>query len=216
MNPTEGAQHFVYYVDQDWNMPIGYVFLTSDSITKMQMPTFNAAFWTRRQGSDFAPHLFHEGKEVGKIFMDDMEMGKPSATDELTDEPNQSIENSNAQKGKWTRVVCSFPDVKAWNKTGKAPNVLTGQKGEIFFLKDHPGEYELKVLCKGKLARSIKFTVDAEGNFDSSISTANKLGSNRAIVPVQIIGDQEGEWDHDAWKSDAFYGNPLTGFSAVP
>jgi hypothetical protein len=36
------------------------------------------------------------------------------------------------------------------------------------------------------------------------------------IVPVQIIGDQDGPWNKTAWKTDAFYGNPLTGFTAVP
>jgi hypothetical protein len=38
--------------------------------------------------------------------------------------------------------------------------------------------------------------------------TSNKLGSNRVIVPVTIIGDQDGQWDRLAWKTEAFYGNP--------
>ena len=45
---------------------------------------------------------------------------------------------------------------------------------------------------------------------------SNKLGSDRVIVPVQIIGDQDGAWDKAAWKTEAFYGNPLTGFTAAP
>jgi len=36
------------------------------------------------------------------------------------------------------------------------------------------------------------------------------------IVPVQVIGDQDGMWNKTAWKTDAFYGNPLTGFTALP
>ena len=36
------------------------------------------------------------------------------------------------------------------------------------------------------------------------------------IVPVTIIGDQDGMWNRTAWKTDAFYGNPLTGFIAGP
>jgi hypothetical protein len=35
------------------------------------------------------------------------------------------------------------------------------------------------------------------------------------IYPVTIIGDQDGMWDKAAWKTEAFYGNPLTGFTAV-
>jgi hypothetical protein len=34
------------------------------------------------------------------------------------------------------------------------------------------------------------------------------------IVPVLVIGDSSGSWDRNAWKTGAFYGNPLTGFSA--
>jgi len=107
-------------------------------------------------------------------------------------------------------VICSFPSVKAWNKTGKALRGIPGQKGEVHILKDHPGEYELKVLRANKLARSIKFTVKPDGTLDDSITTANKMGDQRAIVPVKIIGDQDGNWDRDAWKTDAFYVNPLT------
>ena len=72
-------------------------------------------------------------------------------------------------------------------------------------------DYEFKLLWKNHLARSIKFTVGADGKFDNGIATANKLGSDRVIVPVQIIGDQDGACDKTAWKTEAFYGNPLTG-----
>ena len=62
-------------------------------------------------------------------------------------------------------------------------------------------------------ASTIKFKVDANGKFDNGIATANKLGSNRVIVPVQVIGNQDA-WDQTAWKTCAFYGSPLTGFTA--
>ena len=81
-----------------------------------------------------------------------------------------------------------------------------------FGLTKNPGDYEVKVLLVGDLARSIKFRVDANGKFDNGIATANKLGSDRVIVPVQVIGNRE-TWDPAAWKTDAFYGNPLTGFT---
>jgi hypothetical protein len=134
----------------------------------------------------------------------------------VSDEPTHYVDDSLPEKAKWSRVVCSFPNIKAWNKTGEAINTMPGQKGELFMLKDNPGDYEVKVLRSGKLARSIKFTVDDAGKFDYGISISNKLGSNRAIVPVKIIGDQDGKWNQDAWKTDAYYGNPLTGFTAVP
>jgi len=66
----------------------------------------------------------------------------------------------------------------------------------------------------GHLARSIKFKAGPNGNFDNGIAKANKLGTDRVIVPVQVIGDLSGPWNRNAWKTEAFYGNPLTGFSA--
>ncbi len=59
-------------------------------------------------------------------------------------------------------------------------------------------------------------SADANGSFDNGIATANKLGSDRVIVPVKVIGDQDGVWDKLAWKTGAFYGNPLTGFTWPP
>ncbi len=80
----------------------------------------------------------------------------------------------------------------------------------------NPGEYEVKVLNQGRLARSAKFTVAEDGSYDNGIATANKLGSDKVIVPVKVIGEQEGPWDKLAWKTGAFYGNPLAGFTAPP
>jgi hypothetical protein len=36
------------------------------------------------------------------------------------------------------------------------------------------------------------------------------------IYPVQIIGDQDGVWNKTAWQAEAFYSNPLKGFTALP
>ena len=88
--------------------------------------------------------------------------------------------------------------------------------GEIFTLAQNPGEYEFKLLWNNKLARSIKFTVQPGGKFDNGIATSNQLGSDRVIYPVQIIGDQDGVWNKTAWQAEAFYGNPLKGFTALP
>jgi hypothetical protein len=212
----QAAQHFVYYVDQDWNLPIGYVFYTTDDVRGWNMPTFNAAFWVRGEWKQFQPHLFFQGKEVGKITLDGANVGEPSAREELGVQTTQYVDDSLPEKARWSRVVCTFPNIKGWNKTNQQINTMPGQEGTIYMLKDHPGEYEIKVLRQGKLARSIKFTVRPDGSLDDTISAANNLGDiRRMIVPVKILGDQDGNWDKNAWKTDAFYGNPLVGFAAA-
>lgn len=204
------AEKWVYYVDEDWTLPIGYVFLESDGDWKL--PKFCAAFWIRGDYSVLDPHLFYQGKEVGKVMFEGMEIGKPSWNEELSALPSISVNDSVPQKAIWRRINLSFNNVRGWNQTG---DEKAGFGTAPFLLCNNPGEYDLKVLRNGKLARSIKFTVGPDGKFDYGIASANLLGNDRAIVPVKVIGDQDGVWDREAWKTGAFYANPLTGFEAV-
>jgi hypothetical protein len=208
----KAANKWVYFVDHDWNLPIGYVYLTPDSVRGWKLPAFHVAFWVRGEAVKFDPHLFYQGKEVGKKFYEGTEVGRASCDPEVENNPTHYVEDSVPQKAKWARVKCSFPNIKGRDETGEGPSIF----GEIFTLATNPGEYEVKVLWNNRLARSIKFTVAPGGKFDNGIATANKLGNDRVIVPVQVIGDQDGVWNKAAWKTDAFYGNPLTGFAALP
>jgi len=208
------VNHFVYYVDQDWNLPIGYMFLEPDDVYEWKKPTLSFAFWARTElNGPFEPHLFHSGKEVGKMMYEGEEVGKPSCgTNEIEDNPTHITEPHG--QFIWTRMRCNFPNIKAWNKTGEENKTMFGP---LYLLSENPGDYEIKILYKGHLVRSIKFAVDAEGKIvDNGIATSNKLGNNRVIVPVQVMGDSDGQWDKTAWKTDAFYGNPLTGFTPAP
>jgi hypothetical protein len=206
------VNHFVYYVDQDWNLPIGYVFLERDDVAEWKKPKLAFAVWARGEmNGSFEPHLFHNGKEVGKMFYQGEQVGTPSCgTNEIEDNPTHITEPHG--QFIWTRMKCDFSTVRAWNKTGE-PN--EGMFGPLYLLSENPGDYEIKMLYKGHLVRSMKFSVDAEGKIvDNGIAASNKLGNNRVIVPVQVLGDSDGQWNKNAWKTDAFYGNPLTGFTA--
>ena len=208
------VNHFVYYVDQDWNLPIGFVFYDRDDIAGWNKPYFSFAFWARGEyNSPYEPHLFHNGKEVGKMFYEGEQVGKPSCgTTEIEDNPTHIT--SPEGQFKWTRWKCSFSTIRAWNKTGEKNE---GMFGPMYLMSENPGDYEIKILYNGHLVRSIKFAVDGEGKIvDNGIATSNKLGNNRIIVPVQVLGDSDGQWNRTAWKTDAFYGNPLAGFTPSP
>jgi hypothetical protein len=207
----KAAQKFVYYVDQDWNLPIGYVWYTPNSVYGWDYPDFHVGFWVRGDAYKFDPHLFYQGKEVGRMFMDGMQVGAASCEGVVDLQTTQSVNDSLPQKAKWSRVECSFPVVKQWDKT----NGGQGQPNtnEMYKMASNPGEYEFKLLWNNKLARSIKFTVGPNGKLDNGIAASNKLGIERVVVPVTIIGDQDGTWNKAAWHTDAFYGHPLTGFN---
>ncbi|MGD9562937.1 MAG: hypothetical protein AB7F88_12945 [Pyrinomonadaceae bacterium] len=213
------VDHFVYYVDHDWNLPIGYVFYEPDEQWELDRPErwakpkFSIAFWTRGETQGFAePHLFFKGKEVGKLYNDGREVGTPNCSTPEAENNVTHITTPNAPSFKWTRWKCTFYNVLPWNRRDKSETMF----GRLRLFSENPGEYEVKIMLKGRLIRSFRFSVDREGRLiDNSIAAANKLGSDRLIVPVQVVGDLDGPWNRTAWKTDAFYGNPLTGF-AVP
>ena len=107
----------------------------------------------------------------------------------------------------WQGLQCDFPVL----------TVKYDSPADKHVLSENPGEYEIKLLADGHLARLLKFTVAADGTIvDNGIASAIKLGSARIIVPVQVLGTQDGPWDKTAWKTGAYYGNPMTGFTATP
>jgi hypothetical protein len=207
------ANHFVYYVDHDWQLPIGYVYYVPDELKGWERPILNVAFWVRGEAYNLDPHLFYQGKEVGRIMYEGTQVGKASCESDVDNNTTHFVDETDApQKAKWSRVRCTFNNVRGWDRSGEAP----GMFGPLYQMDKNPGEYELKVLWNNKLARSVKFTVPAGGKLDNSLAAGNKLGTDRLIVPVTIIGDQDGTWNKAAWKTDAFYSNPLTGFAAIP
>ena len=211
----KAVNKWVYFINHDWNMPIGYVWLSPDDLQGWKFPNFFVAFWVRGDAYQFDPHVFYQGKEIGRISIDGTIAGSAGCEAEVENNTTHYVEESMPQKAKWARVICSFPNIKGSAKGADKPSPIPGQVGDIFVIADNPGEYEVKVLRSNKLARSLKFTVAPGGSFDNGIAKNNKLGRDRVIVPVQIIGDQDGVWDKAAWK-DAFYGNPLTGFTPLP
>lgn len=203
------VNHFDYYVDQDWNLPIGYVFLTPDDVFGMRKPRFSFAIWSRGEmHGSYEPHLFHNGKEVGKMIYEGQPVSVPSCGTSEVEHNTTHIANGQYV---WTRMKCEFSSVLAWNKTDDSNDTTFGR---LYLFSENPGEHEVRIMYKGHLVRSFKFSVDAEGKLvDNGIGTSNNLGNNRIIVPVQVLGDADGPWDKMAWKTDAFYGNPLTGFT---
>lgn len=187
-NPT----HWEYFADEDWRIPIGYLFSGMSNFREGRDPYLHVGFWYRGNPPDVEAHLFYQGKDLSKC-----------------SSPGNGAADWDPNKYQWGYVECPFPGVYP----GKMPeNAYQPQ----FEMRKNPGDYEVKVLIVNHLARSIKFTVQADGSFNNGIASANKLGVDAVIVPVQVIGNQTTNWNRLAWKTGAFYGNPLTEFTALP
>jgi|SRR5215471_979348 len=205
--------NFVYYVDNDWALPIAYVYdelvynwERGYPIGNSYAPNLNrshlmAAFSFKGNNkqviySKYAAYLYYQGQMVAEAVPE-------SAVCEVLDRPDSNQESPNA----YCRSVFSFQKAMLWDKE---PTLMA--PGYYYEMYKHPGDYEIKVLQNGKLARTAKFSFADYKITDSGIGKQNNLGILRVLVPAQIVGEQDGQWDRTAYKSDAFFGNPLSGF----
>jgi hypothetical protein len=197
--------NFVYYVNYDWNLPIGYIFLEGErdahsSKIDWTFPEFKVAMWfkgTEQTTNKVDAYLFYQGQEVGNTASSE----KGAVTDDVIDLGSESSPNE------WRRKKFHFNTVRGWDRQPQ-------YHIKAHLLNKNPGDYEIKVLENGHLVRIAKFTVAADGKFGNGNAQTNGLGSERVVIPVQIVGDQDGAWDKDAWRTKAFFGNSLSGFQS--
>lgn len=103
----------------------------------------------------------------------------------------------------------------AANIRGFNDNSSSNTYPDVHWLNKNPGEYEIKVLRNNQLTRTAKFTVGSDGKIvDNGFARTAKFGGVRMILPLKIVGSADGQWNMTAWQTDAFYGNPLSGFVA--
>lgn len=187
-----------FYIQEDWRLPFGYIWL--DPSSDENVPTFKTQFWIRNADNyaKMEAFLYYKGKQVAETQSRDVEQELTTAVDD--------------KAYKWTLRSFGFATVRGFNKDTSSANDYSS----LFFLDKNLGEYELKILRDSKLDRIAKFTVGADGKIvDNGIAKANKLGGVRMVLPVAIVSEADGKWDRAAWKTDAMYGNPLSGFTAI-
>lgn len=187
-----------FFVEQDWNMPIGYVWLDSSTDKHGLLPTFSVWIKGENRLDDLEARLFYNGQQIATT--DDM----GAAGSKQRRYPN-SLQNKETHR--WE--LLDF----AWYKFRYA---ATAQGRKMFaqakFMNDMSGDYSVKVFHKGVQIREASFSV-AGGEFvDNGIAKNNSFAENKVIVPVKIMGDKD-KWNATQWKTDAFYGNPLAGFN---
>lgn len=169
-------------VNDDWRLPIGYLYMGDRGL--------HVVTWYRGRPGGVRTFLFQGETELAKN--ETCGIGGPDDFD-----PTMHI---------YWEVDCELTGVY-----GDAETAKNGYEPN-YDLSAHPGEYSIKCLAAGKLARVIKFTVKPDGSFDNGLAEANQLGTPRVIVPVEVRLDNP-VWDKLAWKTGAYYGHPLTGFT---
>ena len=209
LKTPEFKNNFDYYVEHDWNLPIGYVYqadpedyLGEADPADIEFAPVAVSMWFRgdfNAADKITAHLFHKGREVS------------NTADSSKGSSHQEAHNTTYESTPyvWRRYRFMFTNALLFNR--EEPD----NHAEAFRLDKNPGEYEVKVMRNGKLVRAAKFTIGPDGKLaDNGVARSNSLGTKRIVIPVQVLGADDGEWDKTAWRTTAFYGNPLSGFTA--
>jgi hypothetical protein len=191
--------HVDFFVDQDWNLPIGYANYKDESLGSAY-PSIRMWFKGGLNSNDLEARLYYNGKELattdegGNIGSAERRFPKHAANDPALH---------------WEMYEFYWPG-KILFITDDEARRMTANQGKLY-INQMPGEYTVKVFYKGEQVRETKFTI-ADGNFvDNGLARQNKISTDKLVLPVKVMGTAD-KWNVAA-KTDGFYGNPLTGFN---
>lgn len=205
---------YTYYVDYDWALPITFLTcackeMNVDWVTPLSSPLM-CYMWFKGDEQKHKPptaYLYLNGKKVG----DTQEGG--ACWEKLNAQSWEHSENSYH----FYQFIFSF--VLAQMRPG------VEQNPRAIKLWENPGQYEIKVLWEGKLARTAKFTVESDGAIvDGGLSAQlnakcfqpdeKTLSNWTPLFPVKITDNLNIPFTKTAWQTDAYFGNPIKGFTA--
>ena len=191
-----------FFVEQDWNIPIGYVWL--NYAFSEAAPRVCVSMWFKGglSGKEFEARLYRNGQEI-----DSTDNGGLIGSEET----RYSTIMENETTHQWRRYDMSWVNFVALADPEEERRIRAEKK---LIMQETPGEYTVKVFYKGAQVREASFGVGPDGMLvDNGIAKQNNFADDKVIVPVKIIGALD-KWNAAMWMTDAFYGNPLSGFSA--
>jgi hypothetical protein len=197
---------FMFYVDNDWLLPTGYVGFTYSGETSWEKsdPQPLVFMW-------FKGELKADSFEA-KLFYNNQELATTDGGGYVNDAGQSFGEGCYA-----ARDLCSYKQwIFAWkNFFVEDTDSARVNHPDAIFTRDKPGEYTVKIFYKGAQVRETKFTIDQKGWIaPNQFSSQFYLSNYKVLVPAKVMGSLD-KWNAAAWKTDAFYGNVPNGF-AVP
>ena len=195
---------YEWYIDYDWALPIAEVFPDATErsvggIVEKEAKPLMVSFWFRGAADNTVAYLFYNGNQIAST--------ETTAEGGSWQERQATLLDIRAFPFSWVKNRYHFTHVLVSNS--EKPDRHT----DDFRMYKSPGEYEVKVLRKGKLVRTAKFTVGADGKIvDNGVTKQNALGTGRMTIFANVLGDEEGRQpDLAAWKSTAYFEGPLKG-----
>ncbi len=190
-NPAKNPafnKNFYYYIDYDWRLPVAFVGSWKDEYTPTRLTA-----WVWIKGDQSEPQavaqLIYQGKTVAETsFGTDMTYGA---------EENDAVAFSRLRFR--FNALLEKPDSESYHSWWK--------------VYENPGEYEIRALRRGVLARIFKFTIGKDGKpLESGIGKEIKEGYEMVVVPVKTEGASDGTLNQTLLKS-GWWSNPISGLN---
>lgn len=193
-------------VNEDWRVPLAYVSI--DKAYDEERPIVISHFWFKHRdlnSNDLTAYLFYNGKQVA-ISTDGSTTAQNVIDRDANLEPADPKQDYSYQLWKFIFM----------NARGYAHNTENFSSENWHVLDQNPGNYEIKVLHKGKLVRTASFSVGPDGQIVVPGSVEkDTAGNDRILIPTKVSGAVDVAWDKAAYKTEVYYGNPGPATSGV-
>ncbi|MBK9153645.1 MAG: hypothetical protein IPM25_05435 [Chloracidobacterium sp.] len=197
---------FDFYVEHDWLLPFAMIGFHHSDI-EIGGITPEVSVWLKGpvEASELEGRVFYKGQQIAST----KDPGGSSGASDY-DERMTQFAPPFAPDKRWKRWQFTWNNFRVDNNGGfnrdYYPNAHYADK--------NPGEYTVKIYRNGTQIREVAFTVGADGKFVApSYASQVFLPYHRILLPAKVMGTTE-KWDAAAWKTEAFYGNPISGFTA--
>lgn len=179
-------KQFYYFVDNDFRLGVGYVGPFAGDLST----SLYSEFWVKnriRDKSALSGLLFHNGKQVAETW----------ASFSLESYPKEN------PKQEFTLISLNFPVLMAEPEAVGMTDVFRAYKS--------PGDYEIRLIRDGSVARSIKFAIGRDGKLVPN-GIGKDLFGDGILVPLEILGESDGVADKAAFRK-GLWGNPISGLN---
>jgi hypothetical protein len=195
---------FDFFVEHDWLLPFGMVGFDHDDLEIGGIP-LEVSVWLKGtvKADELEGRIFYKGQQLN-LAQDAVYKNRVLDYDERTTEFAAPFAPNNT----WKRWLFQWHNFRFDNNgTFRHDNYPNA-----FYIDKNPGEYTVKIFRKGTQIRELNFSIGADGRIViPGYSDQIPLPYYRVILPVKIIGTEK--WDAVSWKTDAFYGNSISGFN---
>lgn len=193
-----------FFVDHDWLMPFGQIGF-HHSVSEIGGMPLLVSFWLKGafEANELEGRIFYQGRQIATTAN-----GGGGVSD--YDERRSEFAAAFAPQYMWKRWQFQWNDFLVDNNgTFNRENFP-----KAFYADKNPGEYTVRIYRGGTQIREMSFTFGSDGKAVApAYSSQVFMPYYRLVLPAKVIGTAE-KWSVNDWKTDAFYGNPVSGFAA--